>query len=226
MASNSDWKKAAVKAAKARDIAVPSDIDVTTNILGPAARALFIDLKKHAGIHPHDDRLDQHLQHFLAPYLPPQPKVRTTPRQRLVNELHWGINNKGKIGYAEIRPIPIHSWKAHRALVTDCSGAYTAACFAAGLPDPNGMKYDGSGWTETLVHHMRHVTRSTAKAGDAVLFGSPTVHVLALLEAGANHDPMVFNHGHAGPPDEPAMLRLSVMLDYFSGYPVTYCSPT
>lgn len=228
MPSNLDWKKAASKAAREHSWPIPSDFDLKRNILGPATRELFLTIKEHAGIKPKDDRLDDHLQHYLHQYLPPQPKPpRKTAREKLVDELRWGISHNYMIGYAEVRPIPIHAWKDHQALVTDCSGSYTAACYAAGLPDPNGLHYDGQGYTETLLNHMREVNRHTAQAGDAVIFGHPSVHVCALLEdCGTIYDPLVFNHGHSGPPDEPSSMRLSYILDYFSGYPVTYCSPT
>lgn len=53
----------------------------------------------------------------------------------------------------------------------DCSSSVTMIYFAAGFHDPNGRKYDGWGYTGTLVAHGRPVNRSNIQPCDLVFYG-------------------------------------------------------
>lgn len=94
-------------------------------------------------------------------------------RQKLLQYLHWGIANNAQIHYGEVRPItrvkpgqlPKLPW------TTDCSGSGTTLCQAAGIPDPNGNNYNGSGFTGSLLAHLKHIPAGRLKIGDPVVFG-------------------------------------------------------
>ncbi len=154
--------------------------------------------------------------------------VRTpapNPRKRLVAELGYLLRVHGEIGYSEERPIPLkrilhHQWPVR----TDCSGLITAAFYAAGFPDPNGLHYSGEGYTGTMMTHLTPIASWMRKPGDLIIFGYyPGLHVVALLET-TSSDPLVFSHGHPGLPDDPSTYPLSRFIDYFSGQPVQYYS--
>ena len=140
-------------------------------------------------------------------------------RNRIVDQLKWGIANSPSIHYAQIRPMPLKAWKSHNLpLTTDCSGSVTCAYNAAGADDPNGFGYDGSGYTGTLMSHLPHIHASEAKPADLIVFGDyPGHHVCAILETGS--DPLLFSHGQeAGP----FAIRMSTEHQAQGSGPVTY----
>ena len=117
-------------------------------------------------------------------------------RQAIVAAARWGIRNEPRIHYGEVRPIPL---RRRLPLTTDCSGFVTLCYFLAGAPDPNGLEYDGEGWTGTLLRHMTHVAE--ARAGDIVAFGAyPGHHCAVVLAAG--DDPLLASHGQERGPVE------------------------
>jgi hypothetical protein len=143
----------------------------------------------------------------------------SSKRSRIVAELKWGIAHTASIHYAQIRPMPLKAWKAHKLpLTTDCSGSITCAYYSAGADDPNGLKYNGQGYTGTMLTHLPHIHASQAKPGDLIVFGAyPGAHVCAILETGA--DPLLFSHGQeAGP----FSIRMSVEHAAHRNGPVTY----
>jgi len=85
------------------------------------------------------------------------------------------------IHYAQIRPMrTVHLSETdmrHRldhggSLTMDCSEAVTCLCKWAGLHDPNGHGYDGSGYTGTLLSHLPHYSDPRkARLGALVVFG-------------------------------------------------------
>lgn len=148
-------------------------------------------------------------------------RARMTIRERMVAEAQWAIRNEPAIHYAQIRPIPYARWGNHNLpITTDCSGSITCIYKKAGAPDPNGRRYDGSGYTGTMLAHQRHITKDALRKGDNIVFGSGSGnHVVMVMEAG--DDPLCFSHGQeAGP----IAIRLSALKSYFSGYRVTYLS--
>lgn len=137
--------------------------------------------------------------------------VSNAQRDRLVSEAHYLINLADRIHYAEIRPTPnvaLPTWAAieshfrrGESLTTDCSGMVTAMFKWAGLRDPNGRNYDGTGNTDTLYDHLPHYHNvEDAHPGALLIFGvAPTVHVCMLMERDGV-DPYLFSHGQeAGP---------------------------
>jgi cell wall-associated NlpC family hydrolase len=136
------------------------------------------------------------------------PAPTYTKRQYVVRLCHWGILNKASIHYAEVRPMP-HT-KAHvlphLPLTTDCSGWATICYQYAGAGDPNGNGYNGTGYTGTLLKHMRHINIASVQPGDLVVYGcnsNPTGHHVAVIIAVGSHTPTTIqtcSHGsEAGP---------------------------
>jgi cell wall-associated NlpC family hydrolase len=112
-------------------------------------------------------------------------------RRRIVAAARWGIRNEPRIHYSEARPIPLGR---HLPLATDCSGFVTLCYFLAGARDPNGLGYDGEGWTGTLLRHMTAIAADDVQAGDVVVYGEyPGRHAAIVLEPG--DDPSLASHG-------------------------------
>lgn len=119
-------------------------------------------------------------------------------RPRIVAAARWGIRNEPRIHYAEVRPIPL---TRRLPLTTDCSGFATLCYFLAGAPDPNGLDYDGRGFTGTLMEAMENVDRRAVLAGDIVVWGEyPGHHCAIVIEPGG--DPLVASHGQERGPVE------------------------
>ena len=114
-----------------------------------------------------------------------------TVRNKIAAAARWGIAHEPQIHYGEVRPMPL---TRELPLTTDCSGFVTLCYHLAGAPDPNGLDYDGEGWTGTLLRHMEHVGREDAQRGDLVVWGRyPGRHVALVLEPG--DDPLLCSHG-------------------------------
>jgi cell wall-associated NlpC family hydrolase len=152
-----------------------------------------------------------------------------TIRRRVVESARWAVTNKKRFEYAEIRPIPLNGIALGRGLTdsilpvtTDCSGFVTMCAKAAGAPDPNGLGYDGQGFTGDLLRHLKPaVERSHTWRGDLVVFGPGTGdHVAVLLEGGSHvDDPKCASHGSSA---DPSIFRLSELIAFFQGQPVRY----
>lgn len=88
----------------------------------------------------------------------------------------------------------------HNVLFEDCSSFATGVYWIAGCPDPNGLGYNGFGYTGTLARHGKVVSLAQSKLGDLVFYGTGPVwsHVAVISDAtGARH---VYSHGHEGGP--------------------------
>lgn len=90
-------------------------------------------------------------------------------------------------------------------LTTDCSGFVTLCYKLAGAPDPNGLDYNGQGYTGTLLEHGRHIPLAEVEPGDVIVYGPGTGwHTAIIVEAGK--DPLTVSHGQES---EPAYVRVS-----------------
>lgn len=118
-------------------------------------------------------------------------------RDKIVAWLRWGISNEPSIHYQQSRPIPLKAGAAKKLpLYLDCSSSTTIAWYQAGAPDPNGRNYDGSGYTGTMLAHLKHIPKEQAKRGDLVVYGaSPGRHVCAFLEDWKGPSTLLFSHG-------------------------------
>jgi hypothetical protein len=123
-------------------------------------------------------------------------------RARIVKWAHWGVANEPSIHYAETRPMPLHTTLP---MTTDCSGFATLCYFLAGAPDPNGLGYNGQGYTGTFLDHGKRVTKAQARPGDVIVYGPGTGwHMAVIVEAGG--DPLTVSHGQE---KGPALCRVS-----------------
>ena len=105
-------------------------------------------------------------------------------------------------------------------IAMDCSEAVTALCKWAGLRDPNGLGYNGAGFTGTLLASLPHYTNpAVARIGALVVYGPGTgEHVSMVLQPGP--DPLLWSHGLEG---GPVTVRLSRQRQWHAP-PVTFLS--
>jgi hypothetical protein len=117
-----------------------------------------------------------------------------TIRDQIVANARWGIQNEPQIHYEQSRPIDAIDEARRLPLRTDCSG-FSTLCYAwAGAPDPNGLAFNGQGYTGTMLRHMQRIPAAAVQPGDLVVWGpAPGHHVALVLEAGA--DPLLCSHG-------------------------------
>lgn len=115
-------------------------------------------------------------------------------RSEIVANALWGVAHEGQVHYRQSRPIDGIGHKRKLPLTTDCSGFVTDCYNWAGAPDPNGLGYNGQGYTGTLLNHLDRIPRAKARPGDLVVFGpAPGRHVVVIVGTGA--DPYIVSHG-------------------------------
>jgi cell wall-associated NlpC family hydrolase len=113
----------------------------------------------------------------------------------------WLVKNaKGKMVYTQSHPARmigvIGKLKPPKWPKTaDCSALATWAYYASGLRDPNGLGFNGYGYTGTMQSHGVRVPLSKAKPGDCVFYSNPD-HVAIYVGNGR-----VVGFGHQGGPD-------------------------
>lgn len=138
------------------------------------------------------------------------PPAQKDIRPEIVKVGMWGVLNSRRFTYTE-GGLRMRNVK-HRPLIghifCDCS-AWVTYCYSwAGGKDPNGLRFDGQGYTGTLLSNGEKITAKQAQAGDVVVFGSsPGVHCALLLTKGPN--PWTSSMGEQG---QPAKVRVSDML--------------
>ena len=142
------------------------------------------------------------------------------------------VRHEPNVHYAQVRPMvtrSIHTLvelhtavERSKGLTMDCSESVTLLCKLAGLKDPNGLNYNGAGWTGTLLDHLPHYYAATsAGIGALVVFGvgNPSrEHVCMVRRTGS--DPLLFSHGQER---GPFFIPLSVEKRYHSA-PYTFLS--
>jgi len=117
-----------------------------------------------------------------------------TVREQIVANARWGIEHEPDVHYEQLRPIDGICDARRLPLRTDCSG-FSTLCYAwAGAPDPNGLAYDGQGYTGTMLQHMERIPLAAVQPGDLVVWGpAPGHHVALVVESGV--DPLLCSHG-------------------------------
>jgi peptidoglycan hydrolase-like protein with peptidoglycan-binding domain len=98
--------------------------------------------------------------------------------------LHYTQDARRMEGVREgVRPPKHPAWE-------DCSSFATWCYWAAGAPDPNGLGYNGQGYTGTQVQHGK--TTNSPRPGDLVFYGGGSVpsHVAVYVGNGK-----VVSHG-------------------------------
>ncbi|NMO19078.1 hypothetical protein HPC49_15605 [Pyxidicoccus fallax] len=144
----------------------------------------------------------------------PEPVPVGGLRSKIVEEARWGLSNAGGIHYKQLRPMDGIHQRRKLPLDTDCSGFVTLCYKWAGASDPNGLGYNGQGYTGTLLGHLTRVPRSQARPGDLVLWArnGRGEHVSLVLEPGS--DPLLVSHGEES---GPYTVRFSVSHRYHAG---------
>ncbi len=127
-------------------------------------------------------------------------KNPTTIRQRIVAAAYTGYANRDNIRYTQsaqrmegvrkkIRPPDYPRYE-------DCSSYATWCYYVAGAPDPNGLGYNGQGYTGTQIGHGKET--SNPRPGDLVFYGpshSSINHVTLYVGNGR-----VISHGQESGP--------------------------
>ena len=141
--------------------------------------------------------------------------VSNVQRARMMSIAQFLIDNHDHINYAETRgpndPMSLrggtlaeieHTFRIGGTISMDCSEAVTLICRLAGLRDPNGLGYDGYGYTGTLFDHLPHYTKvEDAHDGAIMIFGiNPTVHAVMKMPSPDGRNPWLFSHGQQGGP--------------------------
>lgn len=150
-------------------------------------------------------------------------------RDHMLSLMKYLLAHEPQIHYAQVRPMRsvrlseayLHTLLGHgHGLTMDCSESVTAICKWAGLHDPNGLHYDGQGWTGTILDHLPHYSDPhRAQVGALVVFGpGHGDHVCMVMQPGA--DPWLWSHGAEG---GPRRVRYSVE-HAFHRKPATFCS--
>lgn len=140
-------------------------------------------------------------------------------RDQIVAIARWGIANEPQIHYQQLRPMDGIAQPRKLPLQTDCSGFVTLCYKWAGAPDPNGLNFNGQGFTGTLLQSCGHISKSAARAGDLVVWGPPPGrHVALVLDPG--QDPTLASHGQER---GPVQVKFSDACKY-QPTPVTWLS--
>lgn len=89
------------------------------------------------------------------------------------------------------------AWSTVQSLTEDCSSSVTGLYWRSGAPDPNGLGYNGQGYTGTLCRHGRAVAEAQARPGDLVFYGvgAPWHHVAMVVGRDPAGKLVVFSHG-------------------------------
>lgn len=125
-------------------------------------------------------------------------------RQHMAGLMRWLIVYEPQVHYGQVRPMrTVHLreqqlaaiFAAGQGVTLDCSETATLVCRLAGLADPNGRGYDGTGYTGTMLDYLPHYSEpEAAGVGALVVYGPGTGdHVSQVIEPGA--DPLLFSHG-------------------------------
>lgn len=128
------------------------------------------------------------------------PAPVTGLRSKIVAEAHWGIANAAGIHYRQLRPMDGINQRHKLPLDTDCSGFVTLCYKWAGAGDPNGLGFNGQGYTGSLLSYLTPVSQAQVKPGDLVLWArnGKGEHVSMVLEPGS--DPLLVSHGQESGP--------------------------
>lgn len=154
-----------------------------------------------------------------------------TPAQRkhLLDLMNFLVEQEPRVHYAQVRPMQTIHWREQQvvnllyhggSITMDCSEAVTCLCKWAGLKDPNGLNYNGRGFTGTLLGNLPHYTDpAKAKIGALVVFGRGSGHHVCMV-AKAGADPVLWSHGQER---GPIWIPLSDEQKYQPG-PATFLS--
>lgn len=109
------------------------------------------------------------------------------------------------VDYEQVRPMRTRDLTQTRLTVDlehnvpvtmDCSESVTLICRLAGLKDPNGLGYDGYGYTGTLLDHLPHFTNyQELHKGSLIVYGDGTGTHVVMVVTPNGENPEVYSHG-------------------------------
>lgn len=133
--------------------------------------------------------------------------------------MDWALKNEPSFHYLQRRPMHLAQLK-NRELpaYADCSETTTACAYAAGVSDPNGRDYDGTGWTGTIRATLRRIRDlRKLRTGDPIVYGiGDETHVAMVYKPSRlRGNPLMWSHGQeAGP----ILIRHSIENAAHGGY--------
>jgi peptidoglycan hydrolase-like protein with peptidoglycan-binding domain len=125
------------------------------------------------GLYTHK-KLASHIDAY-GRYLIGLQKVRPPKRDAIVQAVMLGYQHRYNIHYTQgslrMQGVTRHLRPPNYPNYADCSSFATWAYWVAGAADPNGLGYNGYGYTGTLINHGRRISRSQLQPGDLVFYG-------------------------------------------------------
>lgn len=91
-------------------------------------------------------------------------------RKAIVAEAYWGLANNGLFIYAQVRPMPTSLRVREARDRVDCSTFVTLCYKAAGAIDPNGLGYNGQGYTGSQWGRGEAI--ASPQPGDVAFYGN------------------------------------------------------
>jgi hypothetical protein len=157
--------------------------------------------------------------------------VTQTQRNHLVRLADLLNQHAALVKYAEVRPMSTARltetqlrcrFASGQTITCDCSEAVTLMFRLAGLKDPNGLGYDGEGYTGTMLRHLPHFSDWTeVHEGTLIVFGDyPGNHVVMVVKPNGEN-PMVYSHGSYS---DHAIWDLNTERGYQGAVPITLLS--
>lgn len=151
-----------------------------------------------------------------------------TQRNHLVRLANLLNKYAAQVDYAEVRPMSTRSLTQTQLtcrlqtgghITCDCSESVTLMFRLAGLHDPNGLQYDGYGYTGTMLDHLPHFTDwERAHEGTLIVFGAGTGTHVVMVTRPNGDNPEVYSHGsHANS----AIWPFATERTYHEGEPIT-----
>lgn len=154
----------------------------------------------------------------------------TDPREGLLPIAEFLDGHKGQLPYTEgaqrmegerMTWIQVMARLRSGGTITgDCSGMVSDMFDWAGLRDPNGLGFDGFGFTGTVMDHLpRFTDTADVHLGTIGVYGTyPGVHEIMFLEDYQGDQTRIFSHG--GPYG--AISTLGVENSYHAGKPLGF----
>lgn len=122
-------------------------------------------------------------------------------RALIVAAAKWAVANKSHFVYTQGRNrMDFEKTGIKFPITTDCSGFVTFCYRAAGAPDPNGMAYNGSGYTGTLLAKGKAIALKDVIPGDVIVYGPGTGWHTAVIVENDGKNPLTVSHGGQGDP--------------------------
>lgn len=191
------------------------------NTNGARAGALFTDVLTGKRVRPYPYRITAGKRAWTRTHRKPRPPPASAKMRTLLADAKYLIAHRSLVNYSQavrmqiVRvPVRFNPPALTRYIYEDCSSSITGLYWLAGLPDPNGLGYNGYGYTGTMAAHGRVVWQrgqslGLLRPGDLIFYGGgwPHHHVTMYLGGGR-----VFSHGtNTGPFNLPVLYRVDAV---------------